>query len=162
LFTQLPTATPVFVFADWQAELVARDAGFAAGMGAGAAPALDAPYELRLLHAWHVLLLDAPGASEAIDALGSDALVATGRMLIVRGRPADAERTLRRAIERAPGRADAWRHLGVALALEHRLDEARAAWQRSLELDPRQPEVTRWLADAANAASDAPAQNQKR
>ena len=148
LFTQVPNTTPVFIFADWQAELVARDAGFAAGMGAGAEVAADAAFELRLLHAWHLLLLDAPAADATLAALGVDAQVATGRMFIVRGRAADAERELRAALARDGAHAEAWKHLGVALALQHRLDDARAAWQRSLALAPRQADVARWLADA--------------
>lgn len=155
LYPQLPAVTPVFILADWQLELVARDAGFAAGLGAGAPPAADAALELRLLHEWHRFLLAAPGAEDAaLAALGVEAQVATGRMLIVRQLPDDAERVLRAALARDPGRADAWKHLGVALALSHRPDDARAAWQRSLAIDPRQPDVARWLADAA--------QNQKR
>jgi hypothetical protein len=158
LYPQLPAVTPIFIFADWQVELVARDAGFAAGLGAGAPPGADAPLELRLLHEWHRFLLTAPGAEDAaLAALGVDAQVATGRMLIVRALPADAERVLRAALARDPGRAEAWKHLGVALALGHRPDEARAAWQRSLALDPLEPEVARWLADA-----EAADQNQKR
>jgi hypothetical protein len=149
----------VFIFADWQLELVARDAGFAAGLGAGAPPAADAPFELRLLHAWHRFLLAPPGAEDAaLAALGVDAEVATGRMLIGRHLPEDAARVLHAALARDAGRADAWKHLGVALALTGHADGANEAWRRSLALDPHQPDVAHWL---AGGAADAP-QNQKR
>ncbi len=160
LHVGLPRSTPVFIFADWQPELVARDAGFAAGLGAGPSPAPDAPFELRLLHAWHLLLLGDAAAEPALAALGVEARVATGHMLIARGRPGEAEPQLRAALALDPGHATAWKHLGVALALARRVAEARAAWQRSIELDPRQPDVARWLADSLGSL--APDQNEKR
>jgi Flp pilus assembly protein TadD len=48
----------------------------------------------------------------------------------------DATEQLRRATELAPERADAWHHLGEALATEGRMDEANDAFRRAVELDP--------------------------
>jgi hypothetical protein len=85
LWHDLPVVTPVFLFEDWQAELIARDAAFAAmGVTAGAPPD-DAPFELKLLHAWHLLLGgDTAGAEATIAALPPVARAATERMLLRR------------------------------------------------------------------------------
>jgi Flp pilus assembly protein TadD len=48
----------------------------------------------------------------------------------------DATDQLRRATELAPEHADAWHHLGEALATEGRMDEARDAFRRAVELNP--------------------------
>ncbi len=48
----------------------------------------------------------------------------------------DATEQLRRATELAPERADAWHHLGEALATEGQMDEANDAFRRAVELDP--------------------------
>jgi Flp pilus assembly protein TadD len=48
----------------------------------------------------------------------------------------DATEQLRRATELAPERADAWHHLGEALATEGHMDEANDAFRRAVELDP--------------------------
>src|SRR5271156_5799684 len=47
----------------------------------------------------------------------------------------DATEQLRRATELAPEHADAWHHLGEALATEGRMDEANDAFRRAVELD---------------------------
>jgi tetratricopeptide (TPR) repeat protein len=63
-------------------------------------------------------------------------------LLVLAGRAAieldsdDAVTHLRRATELAPQDADAWRHLGEALAAEGRMEEADAAFRRTVELDP--------------------------
>ncbi len=48
----------------------------------------------------------------------------------------DATEQLRRATELAPEHADAWHHLGEALATEGRMDEARDAFRKAVELNP--------------------------
>lgn len=48
----------------------------------------------------------------------------------------DAADHLRRATELAPRDADAWHHLGEALAAEGRTEEADAAFRRAVELNP--------------------------
>ena len=48
----------------------------------------------------------------------------------------DATEQLRRATELAPEHADAWHHLGEALATEGRMDEANDAFRRAVELNP--------------------------
>jgi TolB-like protein/Flp pilus assembly protein TadD len=52
------------------------------------------------------------------------------------GRDAEAIATARKAIQLRPRSSAAWRMLTAALALNGRLDEARAALRRVLELDP--------------------------
>ncbi|HEV3323728.1 MAG TPA: tetratricopeptide repeat protein [Solirubrobacteraceae bacterium] len=48
----------------------------------------------------------------------------------------DATEQLRRATELAPDNADAWHHLGEALATEGGMDEANDAFRRAVELNP--------------------------
>jgi len=48
----------------------------------------------------------------------------------------DATDQLRRATELQPEHADAWHHLGEALATEGRMDEAGEAFRRAVELNP--------------------------
>jgi Flp pilus assembly protein TadD len=48
----------------------------------------------------------------------------------------DATEQLRRATELAPEHAEAWHHLGEALATDGRMDEANDAFRRAVELNP--------------------------
>ncbi len=48
----------------------------------------------------------------------------------------DATAQLRRATELAPENADAWHHLGEALATDGQMEEAGAAFRRAVELNP--------------------------
>ncbi len=48
----------------------------------------------------------------------------------------DATEQLRRATELAPKNAEAWHHLGEALATEGRMEEAGDAFRRAVELNP--------------------------
>lgn len=63
-------------------------------------------------------------------------------LLVLAGRAAieldsdDAVVHLRRATELAPDDAEAWRHLGEALAAEGSMEEADAAFRRTVELNP--------------------------
>jgi hypothetical protein len=82
LWRDLPRITPVFLFEDWQMELMLFDAAFAAMGAPMSAPAEDAPFEMKLLHAWHLLLRgDVAAADAKIAALPPPARVATERML---------------------------------------------------------------------------------
>jgi tetratricopeptide (TPR) repeat protein len=57
------------------------------------------------------------------------------------GRPGEAERNLRRAIEIDPAFADAWCNLGLLLQDQGRFDEALAAYEEALRHDPAQQEA---------------------
>jgi Flp pilus assembly protein TadD len=48
----------------------------------------------------------------------------------------DATEQLRRATELAPEHAEAWHHLGEALATDGRMDDANDAFRRAVELNP--------------------------
>jgi tetratricopeptide (TPR) repeat protein len=66
----------------------------------------------------------------------------------------DATEQLRRATELAPERADAWHHLGEALATEGQMDEANDAFRRAVELDPstgHEEEAVGYLSQAAQS-----------
>jgi Flp pilus assembly protein TadD len=62
-------------------------------------------------------------------------LVLAGRAEVELDAP-DAVAHLRRATELAPDNANAWHHLGEALATDGRTDEADAAFRRTVELAP--------------------------
>jgi hypothetical protein len=53
LLFDLPAVTPVFIFADWQVDALVLDAAAGAGLIAAVDPGPAAPFELRLLAAWH-------------------------------------------------------------------------------------------------------------
>jgi hypothetical protein len=91
LLAELPAVTPVFIHEPWQDELVAR------AREARPAPPATAPIEARLLHAWQLLLAGDPGAEAALSAAGPGMRTATARMLVRRGREADAVAQLERA-----------------------------------------------------------------
>ena len=64
-----------------------------------------------------------------------------------------AATALKRATQLAPANAEVWADLGGVLLTIHRnagrrkfLDEAIAAWERSLEIDPDQPVLREHLA----------------
>jgi Tfp pilus assembly protein PilF len=59
-----------------------------------------------------------------------------GRLLTVRGRSAEAEEHLARAVAARPNLVNAWYHLGEIRAASERPDEAFACWRRALEIDP--------------------------
>jgi tetratricopeptide (TPR) repeat protein len=78
---------------------------------------------------------------EAVRLLPDDARprVELARYRSERGAPGDfehAESLLREAVPRLPDRPDVPFLLGVVLVRQGRIDEARAAWQRALEIDP--------------------------
>ena len=71
----------------------------------------------------------------------------------------DAERLLKKVIEQAPGCVDAYVKLGLVFECQERLKEARAALERALVLEERQPVLTllgsiqRRLGDTAAAVA---------
>jgi tetratricopeptide (TPR) repeat protein len=84
---------------------------------------------------------DYRGAHEAaLQALGSqpddaELLVLAGIAGVELGRE-DAVEQLQRATELEPDSAEAWHHLGEALATEGRMEEAGSAFRRAVELNP--------------------------
>ncbi|MFM7132744.1 MAG: tetratricopeptide repeat protein, partial [Planctomycetota bacterium] len=99
---------------------------------------------------WANLLLRRDRAAEALPVLAEAAeradanpqvLNTYGLCLLSVGRPADAERFLRRAVEMDPGYANARFHLGDALAARGDLAGAVEQWQAVAGLAPRDAEV---------------------
>lgn len=60
-----------------------------------------------------------------------------GNLMTRVGRHAEAQHTLRRAVELEPANADAWYDLGVSLRESGMLADAAAAFRRAAELDPQ-------------------------
>jgi Protein of unknown function (DUF2723) len=163
LWRELPRRTPVFIFEPWQLELVWRDL-----LPDARTPVRPgAPFEVHLLAAWHRALA---GDLGGLDGLGDDALVATAQMLVRRDRldeallvlarsraegPVLLEATIRARrgeveaavalLERFPDSPRALAHLGLLHAQRGELTAARTLWQRSIALDPDQPDVRAWL-----------------
>jgi hypothetical protein len=140
LLEGIPSLTPVFIFADWQADLVARDLRVTAGLAEGPAPPPDAPVELRVFHAL---------AARELPADDETALV----LASVQGNRGDldaAARLLDAVLARSPGNAHAWAARGLVHAKKGDLPTAAEAFRRSLALDPDQPEV-RVMLDRASA-----------
>ena len=75
---------------------------------------------------------------------------------IAEGRWPDAVATYRQALELEPGHATAWSNLGFALRQLERLDEAEAALNRALSLDPAFEEPHLFLGQVAEARGDIP------
>ena len=57
------------------------------------------------------------------------------------GRPAEAERAYRQAVQLAPNHADAWTGLGSICAQLGKFDAAESSYRRSIELKPHQPQT---------------------
>jgi len=68
-----------------------------------------------------------------------------GVMLCEQGRLKEARRVLRRLTRAAPGFADGWDALGVALSMEGKWKDASRAFQNSLSLDPENGHTLRNL-----------------
>lgn len=144
LWVHLPALTPVFVFADWQADLVADDIAFAAGLEVPDPPA-DAPRERHLLVLWQRLLLADPRADAKLRTLGSEARLGAAHMLMARGQPASAEATVRELIASKPRLAVAHIQLGQLLAQQGRNHEAAQAWRDALAIDPTANHLRAWI-----------------
>jgi len=65
----------------------------------------------------------------------SEALLECGRFALADGRPADAERLLRRAVELAPGDHEVHYQLGLCLERAGRADEAREHFERFKQIE---------------------------
>ncbi|MFH1262527.1 MAG: tetratricopeptide repeat protein [Pseudomonadota bacterium] len=71
----------------------------------------------------------------------ADALTNLGFVEIQRGNPREAEGPLRNATELDPRYTKGWMNLGVALAMQRRLDDARSVFEVAHQLDPANPEI---------------------
>jgi tetratricopeptide (TPR) repeat protein len=80
-----------------------------------------------------------------LDPRAHDTLIGMALALIQLERDEQAIATARKAIQQRPTFAAAWRMLAAGLALAGRLDEARAALRRVLELDPTCSLATMYL-----------------
>jgi len=74
-----------------------------------------------------------------------------GTQLLLRGERGEAELFLREAVRRDPGAEWAWCALGVLNAIEGRVAEAREQLERTLALNPANPDARRTLAALAAA-----------
>ena len=83
-------------------------------------------------------------------------LRAQANRCIAEGRPHDAVSTYRRALELESDHATAWSNLGFALKQLDRLDEAEAALNRAVALDPALEEPHLFLGQVAEARGDVP------
>ncbi len=135
LLDDLPTLTPIFIFEDWQADLVIRDLRFAAALPAGPPPGPDAPIEVRLL---------AAVAAREIPA-DDDTALTLATLDGNRGDLDGAATVLDAVIARSPEDARAWSARGLVHGKRGELPAAAAAFRHSLALDPDQPEVARLL-----------------
>jgi Flp pilus assembly protein TadD len=89
-----------------------------------------------------------PPAAEAPDAATAepegpsiDALVARAQLCATKQDWTQAEEVFRAALDKDPERADAWRGLGYVLRKQGHADDARAAYEKALELPPVDPET---------------------
>ncbi len=80
----------------------------------------------------------------------ADALALLGSIVANRegGDLGEAASLLSRASELEPTNAETHARLGVVLARQGKLTEARAAWRRALLLEPGRPDVAQWLKES--------------
>lgn len=95
------------------------------------------------------------GAVLAGDPQNADALHLLGVVQRAHGQPEQAVALIRRALQYAPGLADAHANLGNALCDLQRFDEAASAYATALDLNPALPDVKRRLVSTLQAASRA-------
>jgi Tfp pilus assembly protein PilF len=81
-----------------------------------------------------------------------EALGARGLVRVQLGRAPEAMADLEAALRLAPREADIHHTLGLACRALGRIEDARAAWQRTLELDPAHPQARQNLAELDGAA----------
>jgi hypothetical protein len=144
LFEHLPALTPVFVFADWQAELVADDIAFFAGLEVPEPPA-DAPPERGLLVLWQRLLQSDPRAEARLASLPPEAGLGAAHMLLAHGQPEKAVATVRAVLVAHPRHLMAHIQLGQLLAELGQPQAAAQAWRAALAIDPTRHELRAWL-----------------
>ncbi|MBI4508976.1 MAG: DUF2723 domain-containing protein [Deltaproteobacteria bacterium] len=145
LWRTLPMMTRVFLFEEFQADLLARDLSFSAKLGAGEFPAKNARVETRLLNAWHLLLAKDSRGGDALADLPDEAKLATARMLIEHGHADDAERLLRRLVEHNRSSEGAGLLLGALLGNRGELAEAETTYRAVLAAHPRSARVQAYL-----------------
>jgi hypothetical protein len=139
LVPHLPGATSVFIFEPFQADLVHADLRFLAGLPPDQAPAVDAPVEVRLLHAWHLLLRgETTTADTALRELGAPGRTATARMLLERRDVAAAKHQLAAALaETSPPDEHAGLLLAAILGNEQHFADAEDVLTTVLRAHPR-------------------------
>jgi predicted TPR repeat methyltransferase len=76
----------------------------------------------------------------------TEALLASSSVLMTLGNHAGAEKACRRALKMSPENATLWIQLGQILADDERRIPAAAAYQRALNIDPKNPTATFFLA----------------
>lgn len=86
--------------------------------------------------------------------LYSPALHGMGVLCVGQGKPEEAERWLRQAVETDADNAMAWNDLGEALRMRGQGDEAIVAYRRALELQPEFPSALNNLAVALAGKGD--------
>ncbi|RMH39620.1 MAG: DUF2723 domain-containing protein [Deltaproteobacteria bacterium] len=132
LFGSLPARTPVIIFAPWQRDALADDLAWRAGLGRADLPA-DAPFERRLLSAWHALVDGDAGALAGFD---RDAQLATARAMLRVGEADRAEAVLAAHMARDDRDAGALVLLGAVRGNRGDAAEAARLFRRATELAP--------------------------
>lgn len=136
LARHVPVTTAVFLFDDWQRELLGDDLAWRGGLARERLPAGAVP-ERRLLALWHALLDGDPGATDGLQYLSRDELLATARAFgLARKFPA-SEEPLRVLLARDPDDVAAIILLGSAAGNQGRFDDAARLFTRATELAPR-------------------------
>jgi tetratricopeptide (TPR) repeat protein len=109
-------------------------------------------YNLEILNGWtednertRSLAFEAAHRATMIDARDAMAHAAMGWVFHVMRRPADAVRSLRRALELNPNLAFAEGTLGLALAHQGKYEEAIHHADRAERLNPRDPDSGTWM-----------------
>jgi hypothetical protein len=129
---ELPHASPIFFYEDWQLEAMVREVRFLAGLPEDR-PADDAAPDLVLLYAWHLYLRGDSRADAELARAYADGRVMTARMLFGRGRDADGEGQLRKCMAEKPEHDGCVLMLASHLANHARLAEAETLLRRMLE-----------------------------
>src|SRR4029079_16038911 len=105
----------------------------------------------RVLYWWAILSAAALAAASAPPQALTDAL-----MLLRNGKPNEAATVLQAAIRQNPGSAQEWRALGAAYRQLKKPQDALAAYQKSLEIEPASPQAfyAMGLLHASNGEND--------
>lgn len=86
----------------------------------------------------------------------TDVLVARAQLSAVKQDWTQAEEVFREALDKDGERADAWRGLGYVLRKQGHGDDARAAYEKALELAPADPETLLGLGETYVAIGRVP------